>query len=433
MLLEKLLKIEKKKLLFIISASIAMTLRFWGINMNIYVKYIISGIWCFFLIIILVKNNSFRARNIRRQYFLMVLPIIIMSIYALIVWSLTSSNIIESVPRLSSTVLYMCLAWGFAGIGYYYFGKKSIDYLFYAGCISYFFGSVLCLVLQHGINGIVLYTQNLVTGVDSPFAFVMEVHDLTFAMGLFFLYYLFFEDKNTKHHYKKIVCSALLIFLGLKRIEILALIIAIILYYSLVRWGKKITFRAIVLTIVFVVVNLGFVYVISSGLLEELVALYDINTKGRLDYYGFAKQYFEMSPKFPGLGFTYFSKIFSDLFYSGFRINGHGVAPSIHSDTLILYIENGFFMFILWIVYSFYIKTKKLYKKCGLVSAESYLLLTAFIFILYLTDNCFKYFDTQMVYFIIPLALAESPYSIFMKVNKNNKKREKDNEKPVSV
>lgn len=432
MILERLMKIEKKKLLFLVSAVIVMTLRFWGINVNFFIKYIISGIWCFFLIIILIKNSSFRAKNIRKQFILMVFPVFFMSAYAIIIWVVKSNNIIENAPRLVSTVLYMCLAWGFASIGYYYFGKKSIDYLFYAGCISYFLGSVLCLIFQYGVSGIILYVQSLVFGVENSANFVMEVHDLTFAMGIFFLYYLFFEDKNTKHHYMKVISSGLLIFLGLKRIEILALIIAIIIYFALLKWGKRITFRAVTLTIVFIIVSLGFVYMIDSGLLDQLVAIYDINTKGRLDYYGYAKQYFEMSPTFSGLGFTYFSELFANLFLSGFRINGYGVPPGIHSNILTLYIENGFVVFVLWIVYSFYIKTKKLCKKSGIVSAECYLLLTVFVFILYLTDNCFKYFDTQMVYFIIPLALAESPYSIFKKINKTIKKREED-EEPVSM
>lgn len=427
------MKIEKKKFLFLVSAVLILTVRFWGININMYIKYIISGIWCFFLVFILIKNNSFRARNIRRQFFLMALPIFIIFAYTIILWIIKSNNIVEHIPRLTSTIVFMCLPCGFAGIGYYYFGKKSIDYLFYASCVSYFFGSVLCLIFQYGINGILYYVESMILGVDSPINFVMEVHDLTFAMGLFFLYYLFFEDKNTKHHYKKIICSLLLIFLGLKRVEVLALIIAIIVYYALLKWGKKITFRASVLTIVFLIVNLGFVYLIDSGILNQLVELYSINTRGRLDYYGFAKQYFELNPTFSGSGFTYFSKLFGDLSESGFRINGYGVPHGIHSNILVQYIEIGFFMFILWIVYSFYFRTKRLFKKCGIAAAESYLLLTVFVFILYLTDNCFKYPNTQMVYFIIPLALTESPYSIFMKIIKKNKKREKDNEESVSV
>lgn len=433
MMLEKLMRIEKKKLLFLISAVLILTIRFWGINMNIYIKYIISGIWCFFLIFILIKNNSFRARNIKRQLFLMTLPIFAISVYAIIIWTINSNNSIEHTSRLVSTFLYLCLPWGFVSMGYYYFGKKSIDYLFYAGCISYFIGSILGLIVQYGINGILTYTQSLISGVDSSANFIMEVHDLTFAMGLFLLYYLFFEDKNTKHHYKKVIISALLIFLGLKRIEVLALIVAILIYFALLKWGKKITFRAVVLTIVFLIINLGFVYIIDSGILEQLVNIYNINTSGRLDLYTYAKQYFKWSPTFPGLGFTYFSKLFGDLSTSGFRINGYGVAHGIHSNVLVQYIENGFVVFCLWIIYSFYFKTKRLYKKCSIVSAESYLLLTVFVFILYLTDNCFKYPNTQMVYFLIPLALAESPYSIFMKIKKNSKKREKDNEESVSM
>ena len=38
---------------------------------------------------------------------------------------------------------------------------------------------------------------------------------------------------------------------------------------------------------------------------------------------------------------------FEELFKSGFAINGHHVAASIHSNTLLLYIENGFVVFVL--------------------------------------------------------------------------------------
>ena len=125
-------------------------------------------------------------------------------------------------------------------------------------------------------------------------------------------------------------------------------------------------------------------------------------------------------------------KIFEDFFKSGFAINGHGVAASIHSNTLLLYIENGFVVFVLWIIYCFGIKTKILSKKCGILSAESYLLLTVYVFILYLTDNTFKYFDTQMMYFLIPLAIIDSPHTILIK-SKINKKREENNEKSISM
>ena len=96
-----------------------------------------------------------------------------------------------------------------------------------------------------------------------------------------------------------------------------------------------------------------------------------------------------------------------NLYFAGFRIGGYGIAASLHSDILTMYIELGFVMMFVWMYYCFIYKTVRINKKYGITPSEYYLLSTIFMFILYLTDNTSTYFITQMVYFLLPLALCE--------------------------
>lgn len=63
---------------------------------------------------------------------------------------------------------------------------KSIDVLFYAGVTSYTLGSIIPLIFNYGVREIGLYLISAITGANTAASYMMEVHDLTFAMGLFF-------------------------------------------------------------------------------------------------------------------------------------------------------------------------------------------------------------------------------------------------------
>ena len=64
------------------------------------------------------------------------------------------------------------------------FGEKSIDVLFYAGVTSYTLGSIIPLIFNYGVREIGLYLISAITGANTAASYMMEVHDLTFAMGL---------------------------------------------------------------------------------------------------------------------------------------------------------------------------------------------------------------------------------------------------------
>ncbi|HHA4618631.1 TPA: hypothetical protein ACOBF5_002991, partial [Enterococcus faecium] len=150
-----------------------------------------------------------------------------------------------------------------------------------------------------------------------------------------FLYYVFFENKNTKKHKIKIIVSLILIFMGLKRIELLALSGAILVYYVLLKWGKKIQIRALVCTICATVISLVFIYIIDTGILALLMSNLGITDDGaRLSFYLYSSKFYELGLGYVGTGWTWFSKYFFNLYLSHFRLNGGRIAASLHSDIL---------------------------------------------------------------------------------------------------
>lgn len=59
-------------------------------------------------------------------------------------------------------------------------------------------GSVFYLIVSYGLNGLISYIKSLITGETNTANFAMEVHDLTFAMGVFSFITYFLKIKIQK-------------------------------------------------------------------------------------------------------------------------------------------------------------------------------------------------------------------------------------------
>lgn len=397
-----------KKLLFIISSAIIFTSRFWGKNTSYNIRYALMLIWSLYFVMSYFSFHEMNEKKkiIRSNFFLVVAPFFAFFAYTLFLWLGESGVSFANYTRLCSTFLHLILAYGYACTAIYLFREKGINHLFWAGVCSYVFGSVLYLIFSFGLSGLNSYVRTLILGEESIANYAMEVHDLTFAMGIFFLYYLFFENKFERHHKTKIVVSVILILLGLKRIEILALCIATIVYILLLKRGKRINIRASICAVCAVAICLIYVYAIKSGIITAIMMKYGIDDSGRLSYYIFSKSFYEFSGSYFGKGWTWFSRYFEQLYISGYRIDDYRIAASIHSDILVMFIEIGFVLFVLWVLYMFTARPIILAKQSGTLTGECVLLLTLYMFILYLTDNTLNYPDTQMLFLLAPMTVA---------------------------
>lgn len=398
--------VSKRKLVLFIVATIIMSSRIFGVNINQYIRYGIAAVYTLYFGILCLKNGRINA-VINKHLKLAYTPWIVFVAYTLIVWQFSEDISLRNYTGITSTVIYLLLAIGFAASAFYLLGVDIVDILFWAGVTSYLVGSIFYGCVEVGFSGIIEYIKALLgfSNVSGRIGYIMEVHELTFTMGLFFLYYTFFASELDASRKKKSVISLLLIFLGLKRIEILALLISIIIYFVLLKGGRTIAFRSSVVTIGSCFASFLFLFFIKVGFLDIFALENGIETSGRLAAYNFAKNYFELDLFYPGKGYTWFMKRYLDLYNTAFRIDGHRIAASVHSDVLTLYIELGFIVFFAWLVYIMLIKTIRMAHTGNIRVAEFYLMATIFMFICYLTDNTINYFSTQMIYFLLPLVM----------------------------
>lgn len=398
---------DRRRMLYCASAAIAFTDLYAGHTTTAVFRYLIYALWIAYAVVEVFRNGVLfpaRMKLLIKHLLLMLIPLAVMVIYTVILWQFRDDVEFKNYTRMCSTCLYLFLAYGFAGVGYYYFKKEVLNHLLLSAVLSYFFSAILPTLLISGPVEFLKYMGCLLTGADYSGNIIgLEVHDLTFAVGFLFLYYVFFEKTNEPYHKLKIAVTVLLMFMGLKRIQLLAIAAAVLCYYVIIKLLKTVSVRAMAAVGICAVVLYSYLILIDSGLLVDLCQSLGINTMGRLELYSYAAGYYEVSPTFVGMGFTKFTRLFWELADADAQIFSFGLPYSIHSNIVELFIELGFYGFPVWLAFTIYGKPV-IFERFGHVRvANAYLVVSVYMLVLYLTDNTFTYCSSQMLYFLIPL------------------------------
>lgn len=318
-------------------------------------------------------------------------PQVAIIVYSLLLW-VFKWDIPEFgvIANLFTSNIYIIISILFAAALYCQFGKKGMGLFLKCAFISYFVGSILSILVKFGLKNTIIC---LLTSVPPVFkmGFIMEVNDLTFAVGVIFLYYQFFAEEE-EGRVAKLIVSALLIFWGLKRIEIAALVVCCIAYKLFI---QNDTSRRPVKIVGCSILAVCYLYIIAvhSGALEKIAQAFNINFMGRLSTYSFAvNNYSDLSLFFPGIGYGYIDEILVQLESIGAKYGPNNIPIiSLHSDILRMYIGLGFIGFGAWIYYQVFTRTKLMKKSFPAKTTSFYLLLTIYSFILFLTDNTYSY------------------------------------------
>ena len=103
--------------------------------------------------------------------------------------------------------------------------------------LSYTFLSVFRAIIHCGLINVVL---NMISLADQSLVNrYLEVHDLTFALGFYLMYFLVLGKKQHISNLNlKIFITTLFIWMGYKRIQILA-ILCVVLFYILLKTIMK--------------------------------------------------------------------------------------------------------------------------------------------------------------------------------------------------
>lgn len=398
---------ERLKRVYILTLCIAMFNKLPDIAFPWWLKYIHCVIWIS-LFLYQVDGRLHRGKDHALALSLATIKKIFLTPYVIFLslapvgWLFyIKSTRLNMVTRAVSSVLQFSLVVFSVIATAYIFRERLLKYTFHAMILNY---SIIIIVaickcgiidfIQTGLVPFGSAAERVTDGLMS--VKVLEVHDLTFAAGFFFIYFFVEYKKIKSHRTSYLLLSVLLLYLGYKRIELGALA-AVVCFALLIDVRRKRSIRIwnMVYTVGVLAVMYLFLWVIGSGLLKELVETYGINLMYREKTYIYMSRFFFMSPSYIGRGMA-----------AAIRLNLAGIADGVwmvmgHSEILFNYIDHGFWGFTVWIIYCCYIVTRQLQKRFGNNPAKIWMLFTSYAFMTYMTDNTAGYFAFQTAYMVV--------------------------------
>lgn len=261
------------------------------------------------------------------------------------------------------------------------YGLKAIDLLFDAAVIFYSIRVVEYLV-NNGILSLFNYLYVSFSGTDMSETSILEAHEVTFAFGLFFIYYISRGFLRNKY---RILIALIFILLGYKRIMIPGLVIAIISFF-LVRKVRLKRFVVALLTMLCYTGSLAWLFLVKNNDLSDLGSKYNINFMGRVSLNSLISKEYEIGPSYMGKGLGYL-----DVWSYIHAIDTNNIA--LHNDTALMYIELGFILFAMYFIYYLYL----LYSKARSNIKDIWPGLFCYTIICWTTDNVQVYFNYQVV------------------------------------
>lgn len=399
----KIKRINVTELLFVLSMGIALIHQF---ETNVVPNYVKYGVALFWIAFWLVKQKKIRRYNwhIVKLY---ILPIVLIAIVSIIFFLINPLAYKEEhyLSSLLSHTVYGLLRCVVVLAIISLFRERAFKMMFRSLTLS---GVIILLYcgINYGFDSLIRYCF---TGVFSAVAnglewqsnlwhigLAMEVHDNTFAFGLFFIYYLFICNDQKERH-RGIVISTVFIYLGLKRVEILAIVcVAIILLLKKAVKLNTLSFVKLI-TVVYLCFSLIFIWILKNE--TWMLGFLDVH---RVKLYEFLASQIQYLTIVVGKGF---SAINNHLMYYQQGINE--LLTSSHSDLARMFIELGGVCFCFWILYYLYFLPKNFLRitKDKQV-CEIAFLCQAFLFITYFIDNTLELFASQIMCMMIPAGMC---------------------------
>ncbi|MDO5377744.1 MAG: O-antigen ligase family protein, partial [Clostridia bacterium] len=324
-------------------------------------------------------------------------PLLFSLLHSLLLWSFRGADM-PFVLRAGQKLLFQAAALAAALSAFQRFGSKAADYTFYGLALSN--AAVIVLSALSASPSAVLLGLTVgplvgLGGEAGDFQTNIELHDITFCMGLFILHYAL--HKPCRGHRRAHVAAAIFFFLaGLKRIAVLGLLLALLACVFLRAACRRPFPRSRLLLFSGVLVLLSFAYLLAirAGLVTWALEALGIGMTGRDKIYRYVQPMYSLSPAFMGLGFQYTVALLRGMRDAGTQ---QIMVTGLHSDVLTLYIEMGFFGFFAVMGYWLAVLPARLGSRFGLGAHRAALCIQLYLLITYLTDNTMYYFFLTLV------------------------------------
>ncbi len=353
------------------------------------------------------KSDYRSLKKILVPIFMYVAMLVLIMIYSLVIWVFGFTET-TSILRGCSKLMIQLIALLTAASGVYLFKKESIKLFFISFCIC----NTLIMLIEMPKFGVAESISSLVHvivtfGEAKGFARELEVHDLTYIMGQFFVYYVLFAPNDTKALKKEkwigAILSGFFFMAGLKRIAFLGLCLAVVI--GLVLRNRKHRRKIVIYSgVVMVGVLFVYVYMIRSGDFVALLEKFNIDTMGRANAWAMAAEYYEFSPVFLGRGFESVDAIVKEWAALGLTQK----AQALHNDYLRIFIELGIYGFAIWVTAQCVIYPILLGKYYDDNTVCVYACIFIYMSTTFMTCNTAFSFWSTMILRLIPMAYAST-------------------------
>ena len=398
------------KILYVLSMALAFSMEIDSISVPYFLKYIIAFIWIIIGAFYDHVESSFftlRITKIKKNLLkLFLIPIAVAFSYTCMIWIAGQSGHItfSNFARLISNLGCMAIIAASAIMCTTIFGKDVIRLTFVALVFTIGFNA-LVVIQNYGLPSMITYVTHVFQADSyeygttlSKVSYGMEIHDGTFAMGIFLLYYIFYEEANKKVRFLQIIMALFCSYLGFKRNELIGILVVSIIATTVVR--KKGFLRSNQIVTFFVLISC-FSFVIAVKYLDQMTMLLSVLDIYRIRVYRFMRGLYSISPFYIGKGYSYVNYILG---------NQNKLLGTSHSDLVRVYTEMGFWGFVAWIWYYFTYIPRYIYRNYSELAGKMFMMFSFYVFSTYFLDNTLTLFANQFVYYVIPIAVLYNEY-----------------------
>ena len=335
-------------------------------------------------------------------FLLMIAVYIMISLY---IW-ITDLSKAASISRAGQKILFQTITIVYCVFMCYLFEDRAINYLFFSMCAT----NTAIILLEIPKYGLMESVSSVVTclvtfGEAEGFVRALEIHDITFLFGQFFIYYLMFAPKGSKPEKRMrrrgVILSVFFMLLGLKR-SVLPAVLLVCLLVKLIRRarkpGKYILATGISLFLFFYL----YLYLTRSGILVSFLESLGVDMMGRDVLWKLPNDYYELSPFWKGLGFEGVTDLVNTWYNQG--LINH--AYPLHNDILKIFIELGALGFTLWAGINYILYPSYWMKRHDMETGILYMAILVYMSVTYLTDNTAFYFWSCIGLRLIPMSYS---------------------------
>ncbi|MBQ7660922.1 MAG: hypothetical protein IJS44_02570 [Clostridia bacterium] len=360
----------------------------------------------------LLWAGNFKNAKVLFHFFMIYVSVIIgIILWSVMIWILDFQSvgyIVKGISKMSFQFLNILIVIA-AG---YLFEEKAAKYTFFGLAL----GNAVIIVLGALTTGVGAALGDMIRNIlsfgasdvveNSKFIRAIEIHDITFVMGVYVIYFLFFCH-GEKYRYWYAAAALFLFMAGLKRIAFLSMLLAIVFAAFASRLAPKSQARLVTLaSFAIVVFCYYYLSIIHSGAFTAFLEEHGIELMGREKIYDFISRFYTITPSYRGKGYEFCVQLLRSM--NGTREQVVNIT-AVHNDILKMYVELGFFGFFVWIMWYYVYQTHWFLTRCGEAVAVCFMTINLYMLVSYMTDNNMFYYWSSMAIRLIPMSFFFDP------------------------